>query len=217
MAKDANDSVTLELIPAAKKRGRPASANALTNAERQRRFRESKKGRVQIDLSCDDWSRLAAILQSRYESDSGNEFQVVYAHIVEQVYRSGVKHFGMPAWFEEKRYKEPVTVTENQPAQEGVTVTEIEPIEDKPVTVTKKPRAKKSLAEVPAQAEESVTVTENPIPATVVTVTKNTYPVRYSSPHHPAFTWSGKGQRPKWVQDWLDGGGQLADLEVSAT
>ncbi|UGA37663.1 hypothetical protein JOS77_27445 [Chromobacterium haemolyticum] len=63
MAKDMNDSATLELIPAAKKRGRPASGKALTNADRQRLFRERKKDRVQIDLSNDDWARLSAILQ----------------------------------------------------------------------------------------------------------------------------------------------------------
>ncbi|QOD84912.1 hypothetical protein [Chromobacterium haemolyticum] len=148
MAKDMNDSSTLELIPAAKKRGRPASGKALTNAQRQRRFRESKKDRVQIDLSNDDWARLSAILQTLYESDSDHPRQLRYAHIVEQVYMSGMKYrnVSMPDWFEKKRYKETVTVTENQPVQEPVTITEIEVIEDKPVTVTKKPRTKKAEA-----------------------------------------------------------------------
>lgn len=105
MAKDVNDSVTMALIPEPKKRGRPASGKALSNAERQRRFRENKKGRVQIDLSIHDWALLSTLLQSRYESDSDHKSQTRYAHIVEQIYHAGVKRPDMPDWFEENRYK----------------------------------------------------------------------------------------------------------------
>ncbi|PTU69231.1 hypothetical protein DBB33_07145 [Chromobacterium haemolyticum] len=98
----------------------------------------------------------------------------------------------MPAWFEENRYKEPVTVTENQPAQEVVTVTEIEAIESKPVTVTEIPEVLKA-----------------------VTVTKNNFQVRYAHPDEPMLTWTGRGRKPLWVQRWLSSGGELADLEVS--
>ncbi|QOZ84249.1 MULTISPECIES: H-NS histone family protein [Chromobacterium] len=214
MAKDMNDSATLELIPAAKKRGRPASANALTNAQRQRLFRERKKDRVQIDLSVDDWAKLSASLQVLYESDSGSIRQLQYAHLVEHIYRAGVKCNKMPDWFEKNRYKETVTVTENQPVQESVTITEIEDVEDKPVTVTKKPRVKKSLAQIQAPSKEPVTVTEIPDAPKVVTVTKNNFQVRYAHPDEPMLTWTGRGRQPVWVKNWLDGGGQLADLDV---
>lgn len=152
MAKDMNDSVTLELIPAAKKRGRPASGKALTNAERQRRFRMAQKQRVHIDLSVEDWAEVMTMLHIKYVADSGNKDQLIYSHIVESFYRAGFgKSRDMPDWFEENRYKEPVTVTENQSEQESVTVTEIEVPEQKSVTVTKKPRAKKALAQVQAR------------------------------------------------------------------
>ena len=105
MAKDVNDSVTMALLPEPKKRGRPASGKALSNAERQRLFRERKKDRVQIDLSVDDWAKLSASLQALYESDSGSLRQLQYAHLVEHIYRSGVKCNKMPAWVEENRYK----------------------------------------------------------------------------------------------------------------
>lgn len=105
MAKDLNDSVTMALIPEPKKRGRPASGKALSNAERQRLFRERKKDRVQIDLSVRDWSLLSSLLDQKYRDDSDSPFQREYAHIVELVYFSGLKYSKMPDWFEENRYK----------------------------------------------------------------------------------------------------------------
>lgn len=105
MAKDVNDSVTMALIPEPKKRGRPTSGKALSNAERQRLFRERKKDRVQIDLSVDDWAKLSASLQALYEYDSCCSRQLQYVHLVEQIYRAGVKCNKMPDWFEENRYK----------------------------------------------------------------------------------------------------------------
>ncbi|OQS34743.1 hypothetical protein B0T39_19150 [Chromobacterium haemolyticum] len=107
-----------------------------------------------------------------------------------------------------------VTVTENQLVQESVTVTEIEDVEDKPVTVTKKPRVKKALAQVQAQSKEPVTVTEIPDTTKAVTVTKNNFQVRYVHPDEPMLTWTGRGRQPVWVKNWLDGGGQIDDLWV---
>lgn len=105
MAKDLNDSVTMALIPEPKKRGRPASGKALSNAERQRLFRERKKDRVQIDLSVRDWSLLFSLLDQKYRDDSHSPFQRQYAHLVEHVYRAAIKCNKMPDWFEENRYK----------------------------------------------------------------------------------------------------------------
>lgn len=203
MAKDMNDSATLELIPAAKKRGRPASGKALTNAERQRRFRMAQKQRVHIDLSSEDWADVMVMLQLKYEADANSQSQLSYAHIVEHFYRAGLgKAKAMPAWFEENRYKEPVTVTE------------IEVPEQKSVTVTKKPCAKNVLAQVQAQPEEPVTVTEIPDTPKAVTVTKNNFPARYVHPDEPLLTWTGRGRKPVWVQRWLSAGCELSDLEI---
>lgn len=79
----------------------------------------------------------------------------------------------------------------------------------------KKTTAKKS--------KKSVTVTENlPLatpavyqPAPPVTVTKNDRPaVRYVNPENPDMGWTGRGRKPLWVQELLDRGLTLEQLEV---
>lgn len=37
---------------------------------------------------------------------------------------------------------------------------------------------------------------------------------RYRNPDAPSETWTGKGRKPKWVQDHLAAGKTLADLEL---
>lgn len=37
---------------------------------------------------------------------------------------------------------------------------------------------------------------------------------RYVNPNNPALEWSGRGARPKWLKEYLAGGGNLADLEA---
>lgn len=44
--KDTTDTVTADLLPTPKKRGRPATGNALSAAERKRRQRERDEARV---------------------------------------------------------------------------------------------------------------------------------------------------------------------------
>lgn len=87
---------------------------------------------------------------------------------------------------------------------------------NKTVTVTKKKTAS-------AVAKELVTVTENPPlatpvvdqPAQPVTVTKNDRPaVRYVNPENPDMGWTGRGRKPLWVQELLDRGLTLEQLEV---
>lgn len=39
--------------------------------------------------------------------------------------------------------------------------------------------------------------------------------VRFRHPQNQNMTWSGRGRKPAWVQEWLDEGGSLADLDVS--
>lgn len=37
---------------------------------------------------------------------------------------------------------------------------------------------------------------------------------RYRNPEAPSETWTGKGRKPKWVQDHLAAGKTMADLEL---
>jgi hypothetical protein len=32
---------------------------------------------------------------------------------------------------------------------------------------------------------------------------------------YPTCTWSGKGQTPGWVKEWIDQGGSMADIEAT--
>ncbi|MDR0735756.1 MAG: H-NS histone family protein [Zoogloeaceae bacterium] len=38
--------------------------------------------------------------------------------------------------------------------------------------------------------------------------------IRYRHPQNSAETWSGRGRKPRWVEDWLAGGGTLAGIKV---
>jgi len=42
----------------------------------------------------------------------------------------------------------------------------------------------------------------------------NGAPARYRDPINPAQTWTGKGRKPQWVQDYLTAGKSLEDLEI---
>jgi DNA-binding protein H-NS len=44
--------------------------------------------------------------------------------------------------------------------------------------------------------------------------TKSNPPARYRNPNDPSNTWSGRGRKPKWVEEWLAGGGNLEGLKV---
>lgn len=37
---------------------------------------------------------------------------------------------------------------------------------------------------------------------------------KYANPADPAATWSGRGRKPGWVNDWLASGKALSDLEI---
>ncbi len=37
---------------------------------------------------------------------------------------------------------------------------------------------------------------------------------KYQSPADPSLTWSGRGRKPKWVQEWIDGGNDLEKLQI---
>ena len=37
---------------------------------------------------------------------------------------------------------------------------------------------------------------------------------KYANPHDPESTWTGRGRKPRWVQEALDGGKKLEELEI---
>ncbi len=37
---------------------------------------------------------------------------------------------------------------------------------------------------------------------------------KYQSPTDPSVTWTGRGRKPKWVQEWIDGGSDLETLLI---
>ena len=45
---------------------------------------------------------------------------------------------------------------------------------------------------------------------------KSNLPAKYADPSNPGTTWVGRGKRPRWVTDYLTGGGQLSDLAIKA-
>lgn len=105
MAKDLNDNVTMALIPEPKKRGRPASGKALSNAERQRRFRKNQGKKVRFSFSESEWKELLAALRHRYVEDEFYYGQLQFAQIVESVWRAGCGNEPLPLWFKEYSYK----------------------------------------------------------------------------------------------------------------
>lgn len=41
-----------------------------------------------------------------------------------------------------------------------------------------------------------------------------TVPPKYANPSDPTMTWTGRGRKPRWVQESLDKGKQLEDLLI---
>lgn len=39
-------------------------------------------------------------------------------------------------------------------------------------------------------------------------------PVKYRSKTDPSLTWTGRGRAPRWVQEFLNAGGNIRDLQV---
>ena len=62
MARDLDDRDTLDLIPQQKKRGRPKTGSAMTNAERQRKFREQKI--VTVTIKREDYEALQMLVSN---------------------------------------------------------------------------------------------------------------------------------------------------------
>lgn len=41
-------------------------------------------------------------------------------------------------------------------------------------------------------------------------------PVKYRHPENSELAWTGRGRKPKWVEEWLAGGGTLDQVAVAA-
>lgn len=41
-------------------------------------------------------------------------------------------------------------------------------------------------------------------------------PAKYRHPENGELTWTGRGRKPKWVEDWLAGGGSLEQVTITA-
>lgn len=41
-------------------------------------------------------------------------------------------------------------------------------------------------------------------------------PAKYRHPENGELTWTGRGRKPKWVEDWLGGGGTLEQVTITA-
>lgn len=41
-------------------------------------------------------------------------------------------------------------------------------------------------------------------------------PVKYRHPENTDLAWTGRGRKPKWVEEWLAGGGSLEQVAVAA-
>lgn len=39
-------------------------------------------------------------------------------------------------------------------------------------------------------------------------------PPQYQHPHDPNKTWTGRGRRPHWVNDWIENGGSWEEIEI---
>lgn len=47
-----------------------------------------------------------------------------------------------------------------------------------------------------------------------VKTARNKVAPKYANPNDPDATWTGRGRKPRWVQEALDNGKKLEDLEI---
>lgn len=72
-------------------------------------------------------------------------------------------------------------------------------------------RKKEALAAVELAAREHGF---NLAELTGVKVTRSRIAAKYANPADADQTWSGRGRKPRWVQEHLDNGGALDDLTI---
>jgi DNA-binding protein H-NS len=75
-------------------------------------------------------------------------------------------------------------------------------------------RFKEMAAEMGMTVEEVLGLSSANPDATPVK--KRNYPVKYINPSNPEQTWTGLGMRPRWIRAYIDNGGSIEDLRISA-
>lgn len=73
-------------------------------------------------------------------------------------------------------------------------------------------RKKEALAAVELAAREHGF---NLAELTGVKNTRNRIAAKYANPDDAEQTWSGRGRKPRWIQDYLESGRSLDDLQIS--
>ena len=72
-------------------------------------------------------------------------------------------------------------------------------------------RRKEALVAIESAAREhGFTLAE----LTGVKIAKSKVAAKYANPEDNSQTWSGRGRKPRWVQDYLDGGKAIDDLAI---
>ncbi|WP_081665936.1 H-NS histone family protein [Pseudogulbenkiania ferrooxidans] len=72
--RDTNDKSTLELLPVPKKRGRPPTGSAMTNAERQAKHRREC---VTVTLNTQEWAEMVDVIRRVCEDSPTAELQAL--------------------------------------------------------------------------------------------------------------------------------------------
>ncbi len=72
-------------------------------------------------------------------------------------------------------------------------------------------RRKEAMAAVESAAREHGF---NLAELTGVKLSKSKVAAKYANPEDNSQTWSGRGRKPRWVQDHLDSGKPIGDLEI---
>lgn len=180
--KDAANTKTMDMISTEKKRGRPKTGKAKTAAQRKREQR--LRDRHTISNAFANGADWSTITTSALCDELRNCTENGYA--------------GLAAHIMEKLAERAIRNEEDRFTRE------------------KNPKFNnyKTFITVTRKLEEikpDVTVTEKEAEAEIpVTVTKSKAAPKYRSAKGQ--TWSGRGQRPRWVQNHIDQGGTLADL-----
>lgn len=180
--KDTADNKTLDMISAARKRGRPATGQAKPAAERKREQRKRDSHKINKAFEGKhDWSTVSiASLCEHLRQYVNHGFAGLATTIMKELAERAMKN-------EDTRFEK-----ENDPRNNKYKLI---------VTVTGKYE----------KIKDAVTVTESPKEdALPVTVTKSNAAPKYRSAKGE--TWSGRGQRPAWVKNHIDQGGKLTDL-----
>lgn len=183
--KDAADTKTADMHGEPKKRGRPATGAAKTAAERKRAQR--RRDRHNISNAFHDsknWSTMpTGTLCEALSSYVTSGFAILAGPIMKELARRANINDEARTLASDRDY--------DKNYQTLVTV-----------TVTHERRTEHTIPETVTETKEE--------PEIHVTVTKSKAAPKYRSP--TGETWSGRGQRPRWVQNHINNGGTLAEL-----